>query len=112
MIDKETRRAIQDTSEGNGRIKASPVMTNEDAIGWLMTEDYEALGYTVALGLAIRALEQQKTGMWYIRPDGAIDECYCSICKHGFDLDKLKMMWGHYELPPYCPACGAKMEAE
>lgn len=88
-------------------------MTNEEAIKVLSDPTFMWYLWRVeqeeAIELAIKALEQQRTGMWYIRPNGAMDKCYCSICEHGFDLDKIKMMWEHYELPPHCPACGSRM---
>ena len=37
--------------------------------------------------------------------------CKCSKCKMTFDTDRLKMVMcdGKYELPPFCPNCGADM---
>lgn len=57
-------------------------------------KDFVLIG---ALKMAVKALEEQRTGHWWINPDGYAP--YCSECKH--DSDRASA---------YCPTCGAKME--
>ena len=54
---------------------------------------------------------QSKTGHWIIDINDK-DYCFCQFCRHKFDVDRLKMVWGIYEFPPYCPNCGAELKGE
>ena len=54
---------------------------------------------------------QSKTGHWIIDINDK-DYCFCQFCRHKFDIDRLKMVWGVYELPPHCPNCGAELKGE
>lgn len=77
-------------------------MTKEEAIKWIEyhidISDYdEDDDFLTALKMAVKALEEQRTGHWWINPDGYAP--YCSECKH--DSDRASA---------YCPTCGAKME--
>lgn len=77
-------------------------MTKEEAIKWIEyhidISDYdEDDDLLTALKMAVKALEEQRTGHWWINPDGYAP--YCSECKH--DSDRASA---------YCPTCGAKME--
>lgn len=61
-----------------------------------------------ALGMAIKALEEPKTGKWI--QDGRVDDdgniyFYCSNCKRGDTHAKGQKV-------PFCWWCGARMEAE
>lgn len=50
--------------------------------------------------MAIKALENNKTGHWIWRSYGGIDTCKCSVCGGG-----------SWEMEfDYCAYCGAKME--
>ena len=97
---------------GNGGVN----MTREEAIKILegykleSEEDYW-LKRAEALGKGIEALKNQKTGHWIIDINDK-DYCFCQFCRHKFDIDRLKMVWGTYEFPPYCPNCGAELKGE
>lgn len=52
---------------------------------------------------------KEKIGHWIIDIKD-MDYCFCSGCKHRFDVDYLKLSWDKYEFPPHCPNCGAKMQ--
>lgn len=86
---------------------------------WLVT-----LLSSIAISLAIiadhtksngtpleEALENQKTGHWIIDINDK-DYCFCQFCRHKFDVDYLRMVWGTYEFPPHCPNCGAELKGE
>ena len=77
-------------------------MTREEAIEWINyhidISDYdEDDDLLTALKMAVKALEKQRTGHWWINPDGYAP--YCSECKHDSRIAST-----------YCPNCGAKME--
>ena len=86
-------------------------MTRENAIEMLKSKmdghtdtSYE---WAETVRMAIKALEQQKTGHWVnIHPLQADDEgaYMCSCCKVG--------NWGLKGTENYYPNCGAKMEIE
>lgn len=87
-------------------------MTQEEAVEKLkiLKEDYwddDGFGHesklyddtVVALDMAIKALEERKTGKWILVEMGDTDLYKCSLCgsrkRHN---------------SPFCPNCGAKME--
>ena len=77
-------------------------MTKEEAIKWIEyhidISDYdEDDDLLTALKMAVKALEKQRAGHWWINPDGYAP--YCSECKHDSRIAST-----------YCPNCGAKME--
>ena len=84
-------------------------MTNEEAAGLLRrTQITLARGtgrvlLAEALGLAISALEERKSGEWKEITDKTMDCCYrCSEC--GFIRDAYFL-----EVTNFCPNCGADM---
>jgi len=54
---------------------------------------------------------KRQTAEWIIDSNDK-DYCYCQACRHRFDIDHLKMVWGTYEFPPHCPNCGEKLKGE
>ena len=95
-------------------------LTNKEASEWLIAikrnyihggdEDYDERR-KLALDMGAESLENQKTGHWIIDINDK-DYCFCQFCRHKFDIDYLKMVWGTYEFPPYCPNCGAELKGE
>ena len=73
-------------------------------------ENYKGLGVAKEIISRLPFIEE-KTGEWIIDYNDK-DWCKCQICRYKFDTDKLKMVWGTYELPPHCPNCGANMKGE
>lgn len=61
---------------------------------------------TEALGLAIGALKERKTGKWIVTSRNGV---LCSECKSG--TRRMPMLFGN-PLYKYCPFCGAKMEGK
>lgn len=63
--------------------------------------DGKMLSMKEALGIAVEALENQKTGHWISKPNiyGVV---YCSECDYEL----------HTNNTNYCANCGAKMEGE
>ena len=57
---------------------------------------------TEALGVAIEALKERKTGKWITTEDG---RCLCNRCCWRLIID-----YNLFSYPNYCPRCGAKME--
>lgn len=54
----------------------------------------------------IKGVSEVRYGKWqYIRSHYDADECVCSICEQSLTTWKGKRM-------PYCPHCGARMEAD
>ena len=60
-----------------------------------------------ALGMAIKALENQKTGHWVEIDDYPHEDFECDCCG-----GKVYGTEEPYEEYKYCPNCGAKMEGE
>lgn len=85
-------------------------MTKEEAIDYLTAiwgSDSTSIDETIALEMAIKALEEPKTGHWKVVSDGYGDKAYiceCSECKDTVwvykDADR---KWN------YCPNCGRHM---
>lgn len=56
------------------------------------------------------AAVHEAAGYWIIDFKDT-DYCFCSECKHRFNVDYLKLSWDKYEFPPCCPNCGEKLES-
>lgn len=89
-------------------------MTNEDARAFLqgridlIDRCYPQIeDYREALDLAIKALEEQKVGKWIHWTDDYKDYATCSCCAYGEEGEVLLK-----DRTPYCPVCGARMEAD
>ena len=83
-------------------------MTKEEALRLLKTQRIDGDDLHEAFDMALKALEEHKTGKW-IEKDGWDGDVYydCSVCGES---------WTTIEGTPwdndmnYCPHCGAKME--
>lgn len=63
---------------------------------------------TVAIDMAIKALEQQKVGEWCKQNDDYFDWYECSECGYGSEGEM--QYSSEYDVRTnYCPNCGAKM---
>ena len=86
-------------------------MTREEAIKYLIepvststSDGEEKQKEFEAYKMAIKALEQQKTGKWLPLENGNPYWRRCSEC------DAHRRMFDYLE--HYCPSCGAKMQVE
>ena len=94
MTRAEAKQKIQD-------ILAEATET-EDPVCYVTSEDAEALE------AAIEALEQpERAGHWVGIDDEPCEVFECDIC--GKPYETCGYTW---DLPNYCPNCGAKMEVE
>ena len=60
-----------------------------------------------ALEDAISALSENK-GEWH--DDGFCGDYVCSVCNQEFDSDIVNMKGFDFDLPKFCPNCGARMK--
>ena len=84
-------------------------MTNEEAIKAIKA-NYPSGGYErlcEALDMAIKSLDERKTGRWIVLDECANSGCYCSNCRKKL----VKEGWSNtVKKIKFCPNCGAKME--
>ena len=95
-------------------------MTNQEAIRVLnctslqtfclckVAIDGKMLSMKEAIGIAVKTLENQKTGHWIIHklePNG-YDHIKCSVCGQFWSISD------HNKIFKYCFNCGAKMRGE
>lgn len=90
-------------------------MTREEAINTITQSDLfwcrPTEDESVALNMAIDALQDRPTGKWIIKygahSDVLIKECYCDQCGKRGGL--ATMLYDDKPLPNFCSNCGADM---
>ena len=90
-------------------------MTKEEAIKylkWARSKNPYSLdkkNLQESVDMAIKALEQQKTGQWIWIESIGVWKFMCSVCKES--VNPMPTCMGK-PLMKYCPNCGVKMEVE